>query len=124
MTFLKGRRQTKKNQVERDDISEMVYYGDTEESESDSDHEHTEGMADILNSNSLCEFISHPANVFCMYAMSSVSHASISNNSKLEQTLAWRNLSKQGLFYSFTSQSAIDSVCPYMHNLNKSYLVG
>ena len=62
----------------------MVYHGDTEESESDSGHEHAEGMADILNSSSLCEFISHPAKVFCMYAMSSVSQASISNNTKLE----------------------------------------
>lgn len=64
ITFLTGRRQTKDNQVEGDDISEMVYHGDTEES--DSDYESTEGMADTLNSSSLCVFILHPAKFFCM----------------------------------------------------------
>ena len=58
----------------------MVYHGDTEESESDSGHEHTGGMVDNLNSSSLCEFISHPAKMFCMYTMSSVSQASISDD--------------------------------------------
>lgn len=45
-TFLKGREEQKKSEVEGDESSETVYFGDDEDS-SESDQERTEGKEDI-----------------------------------------------------------------------------
>lgn len=113
--------------MEGDDISEVVYHGDTEESESDSDHERTEGIADILYLSSLCMFIGHPAKMLCMQCLVCLSHQ--------YQTIPnWNSLSHEetclnkGFFTRLLhSQPWIQilstaRLCPGK-NLNKSYLV-
>ena len=45
-TFIKGRKEAKKKEVEGNDISENVYFADNEDS-SDSDPGRTEGEAEI-----------------------------------------------------------------------------
>ena len=49
-TFIKGRKEAKKKEVEGNDISENVCFADNEDS-SDTSPERTEGEADILNSS-------------------------------------------------------------------------